>query len=187
MRWILLGPPGSGKGTQAKRLAEQYRAVHLSTGDILRAEVAAGTDIGCAAAAYMERGDLVPDQLILEMIRGRLKEISGGQGFVLDGFPRTEAQAIELDQLLEEMDLALDCTVLVDVSDPEIKRRLLGRARLEGRRDDTGAVIERRLEVYRRQTAPLIAYYEKCGLLVRINGEQPVAAVFADMERLCRT
>jgi adenylate kinase len=186
MRWILLGPPGSGKGTQAKKLADRYGALHLSTGDLLRAEVAAGSDVGRAANAYMERGDLVPDQLILEMIRGRLAALPNGAGFILDGFPRTETQAVELDRMLESMDLAVDHAVLVDVGDPEIKKRLSGRARLEGRSDDTETVIERRLDVYRRQTTPLIAYYDQRGLVVRIDGEQPIDAVFAGLESVCQ-
>ncbi|MEW5702686.1 MAG: adenylate kinase [Candidatus Zixiibacteriota bacterium] len=187
MRWILLGPPGSGKGTQAKKLAEAFGAMHLSTGDLLRQEVSAGSDVGRQAQAYMERGDLVPDQLILMMIRGRLAALSSGQGFILDGFPRTESQAVELDRMLEGLNLAVDHAVLVDVGDPEVKKRLAGRARLEGRSDDNEAVIERRLDVYRRQTAPLIAYYDQRGLLLRIDGEQPIESVFAALERAGRS
>lgn len=179
-----MGPPGSGKGTQAKRLAERYRVMHLSTGDMLRAEIASRHALGRSAQGYMDRGDLVPDGLILDMIRSRLQEIPEDGGFILDGFPRTVAQAEELDGLLNGLHLPLERAVLIEVSDAQIKIRLSGRARLEGRSDDTDEVIDRRLDVYRRQTEPLIALYEKRGLLSRVKGEAPVESVFAELEHL---
>ena len=115
MRWIMLGPPGSGKGTQAKKLAAAFGADHLSTGDMLRTEVASGTELGRSARAYMDRGDLVPDELILKMIAGRLELMSNGHGFILDGFPRTEAQAVALDKMLDAMKRPIDRVVLVKV------------------------------------------------------------------------
>jgi adenylate kinase len=184
VRWILLGPPGSGKGTQAKRLADKYQVAHISTGDMLRAEVAAGTTLGRQAQAFMDRGDLVPDTLILEMIRQRLKELGPTPGFVLDGFPRTTQQADGLCKMLRGMSSELDRAILVDVSDDEILKRLLGRARLEGRTDDESGVVLHRLEVYRKQTAPLIAYYERLGLLTRVNGEQSIDGVFGELQSL---
>ncbi len=184
MRWILLGPPGSGKGTQAKRLADKYQVAHISTGDMLRAEVAASTVLGRQAQAYMDRGDLVPDTLILEMIRERLRELGPTPGFVLDGFPRTTQQADGLCNMLRGVGSELDRAVLVDVSDAEITRRLSGRSRVEGRTDDESGVILHRLEVYRKQTAPLIAYYERIGLLARVNGEQPIDGVFVELQNL---
>ncbi|HUU45267.1 MAG TPA: adenylate kinase, partial [Acidobacteriota bacterium] len=180
----LLGPPGSGKGTQAGKLAETFGAEHLSTGDILRAEVRAGTSLGQAAQAYMDRGELVPDQLILDMIRGRLSVLGNGGGYILDGFPRTEPQAEGLDRLLAELGQSLDRVVLVDVSDEEITRRLAGRAQAEGRADDTDEVIRRRLEVYRAQTAPLIDHYRRRSLLAELNGEQSIDDVFDALKAL---
>ncbi|MEW5875722.1 MAG: adenylate kinase [Candidatus Zixiibacteriota bacterium] len=181
MRWILLGPPGSGKGTQAKRLAAAHNAAHLSTGDLLRAEVAAQSELGKTAKAFMDRGELVPDDLILKMIRARLEHMTNG-GFILDGFPRTIPQAEELDRMLEEIGEPLDCAVLVSVGDDEIKARIAGRARLEGRADDTAEVIERRLQVYRSQTEPLVEYYRRDGRLVEVNGEQDIDRVYQDLE-----
>ena len=182
MRCILLGPPGSGKGTQAKKLAEAHGVVHLSTGDILRAEVAAGSEIGKTAKDYMDRGDLVPDDVIIRMIRSRLESLSDGQGFILDGFPRTDAQARELDRMLDEIGTPVSRAILVDVGDDEIKRRLAGRAALEGRADDTDEVISRRLDVYRKQTAPLIDYYKNDNRLVTIRGEQEIDSVYIELE-----
>lgn len=184
MRWILLGPPGSGKGTQAKRLAEKHRVAHLSTGDILRAEVSAGTELGMKAKAYMDAGDLVPDQLILDMIRQRLEAMESKSEFILDGFPRNTVQADALNRMLDELRLPLDRVILVEVSDTEIKKRLVGRAELEHRSDDSHEVIAHRLEVFRKQTAPLIEYYEHRGLLARLNGERSIDVVFDEMEKL---
>jgi adenylate kinase len=184
MRWILLGPPGSGKGTQAKKLAERFGAAHLSTGDILRAEVSGGTELGKQAKAYMDAGDLVPDQLILNMIRRRLQAMGKNAGFILDGFPRNTAQADAFARMLEDLGLSLDRTVLVEVSDSEIKKRLVGRSQLEQRSDDSVAVIAHRLDVFRKQTQPLVEYYESRGLLTRINGEQSIDTVFHEMEKL---
>ena len=184
MRWILLGPPGSGKGTQAKKLAGRHNLAHLSTGDILRAEVAAGTELGRKAKSHMDRGDLVPDQLILDMIRERLARLDDGGGFILDGFARTTAHADGLNRMLDEMSTLIDRAVLVEVSDTEIQRRLTGRARFEGRGDDTEQIIAHRLDVYRKQTEPLIRYYEQRGLLSRLDGERSVEAVFGELEKL---
>ncbi len=184
MRWILLGPPGSGKGTQAKRLATKHRVAHLSTGDILRAEVTAGTELGKRAKTYMDAGDLVPDQLILDMIRRRLAAMESKSEFILDGFPRNTVQADALNRMLDELNLPLDRAILVEVSDTEIRKRLVGRAELEHRSDDSRDVIAHRLEVFRKQTAPLVEYYERRGLLARLNGERSIDAVFDEMEKL---
>jgi len=184
MRWILLGPPGSGKGTQAKKLAGRHRVAHLSTGDILRAEVSSGSEFGRKAQTYMDAGDLVPDRLILDMIRIRLEAMGKNAGFILDGIPRNTAQADALGVMLDELELPLDRAILVDVSDKEIKKRLLGRAELEHRSDDSHDVIAHRLDVFRKLTTPLIEYYENLGLLSRLNGEQPIETVFSEMEKL---
>ncbi len=184
MRWILLGPPGSGKGTQAKKLASAHDLTHLSTGDVLRNEIAKDSELGKEAKAYMERGDLVPDELILKMIRECLPSESDGNGFLLDGFPRTEQQAQALDVMLKKEGRSIDRAVLVDVSDEEIKRRLEGRAKAEGRTDDTADVIEQRLNVYRQQTVPVANHYEHQGLLTKVNGEQSIDDVYNDLEKL---
>lgn len=184
MRWILLGPPGSGKGTQAKRLAAAHSANHLSTGDILRAEVAKGSDVGAEAKAFMERGELVPDKVIIRMIRSRLQEGNGNGKFILDGFPRNRLQAEALDKMLAEIKVPIDRVVLVKVSDDEVKKRLAGRAVEEGRADDTEDVIAHRLDVYREQTEPVVAYYRKKGRVVEVEGEQPIDAVYKDLEKL---
>jgi adenylate kinase len=179
---VLLGPPGSGKGTQAKRLAEKFGYLHLSTGDMLREEVKKGTELGKQARAIMEKGELVPDNLIVAMIKSRLE--SSGDGVILDGFPRTVAQAEALDKMLNESGQAIDRSLLVDVSDEEVTQRLLGRAKIEGRSDDTPEVISNRLDVYKRQTEPIVSYYSDRNLLTRVNGEQEIDKVFADLKAI---
>jgi len=179
---VLLGPPGSGKGTQAKRLAEKFGYLHLSTGDMLREEVKNGTELGRQAQAVMEKGELVPDALIIAMIKSRLD--STGDGVILDGFPRTVAQAEALDNMLTDNGQAIDRSLLVDVSDEEVTQRLLGRAKIEGRSDDTPDVIANRLGVYKRQTEPIVSYYSDKNLLTRVNGEQDIEQVFADLEAI---
>ena len=177
---VLLGPPGSGKGTQAKRLAESFGFLHLSTGDMLREEVKKGSDLGQKAKSIMEKGELVPDDLIVAMIKSRIS--AGNGGIILDGFPRTVAQAEALDAMLTEAGEAIDRTLLVEVSDEEVTKRLLGRAEIEGRVDDTLEVISNRLAVYKRQTEPIVNYYSNVGKLTRINGGQTIEQVFADLK-----
>jgi adenylate kinase len=177
---ILLGPPGSGKGTQAKRLAEAFGYLHLSTGDMLREEVKKASPLGQQAKAIMEKGELVPDDLIVAMITSRLAD--NDDGIILDGFPRTVSQAEALDEMLGKSGEAIDRALLVDVSDAEVTKRLLGRAEIEGRADDTPQVISNRLEVYKRQTEPIVNYYSTKKKLTRINGEQEIEQVFADLK-----
>lgn len=177
---ILLGPPGSGKGTQAKRLAETFGYVHLSTGDMLREEVKNNSELGRQAKSIMEKGELVPDELIVAMIQSRLATKNGG--VILDGFPRTVAQAEALDAMLSAAGKAIDRALLVDVSDNEVTQRLLGRAEIEGRADDTPDVVANRLEVYKQQTEPIVSYYSQAEKLTRINGEQTIEQVFADLK-----
>ena len=167
IRLVFLGPPGAGKGTQAVRIAEKYGVPHISTGDILRAAVREGTELGKLAKSYMDRGELVPDEVIIGIIRERLsQEDVREKGFILDGFPRTLKQAEALDRMLQELNMPLDKVIYLNVDDEEIVKRLLAR----GRADDTEEVIRNRLKVYREQTAPLIDYYsEKC-LLVEVYG-----------------
>lgn len=162
---IFLGPPGAGKGTQAARLSEELGFKKLSTGDILRDHVARRTPLGERVRPIMERGDLVPDDLILALIREELAE-----RVILDGFPRTLPQAEALDELLQQTGMRLLGVVLVEVPEEELIRRMLKRAELEGRADDNEETIRRRLEVYREKTEPLVRYYEERGVLRRVDG-----------------
>ena len=181
MRLLMVAPPGAGKGTQAKRLAAHYGIAHLASGDLLRKEVAAGTEIGRAAEAYLERGDLVPDDLVLKMLTIEVLEASADAGFVLDGFPRTLRQAEAAYQIASQFDdVTLQAVVHLEVGREELRRRLLGRARAEGRVDDDETTINHRLAVYDRETKPLLAFYAERGLIVSINGEQSIEKVFAD-------
>jgi len=165
---IFLGPPGSGKGTQSTFLAKHYHLAHISTGDILREAIAAKTSLGQQAQAYMNKGELVPDELILAMVKERMSQPDVEKGWILDGFPRNVSQAIFLDNLLEQKNHRAKYVVNLDVPDEAIIQRLL----LRGRKDDTEETIRRRLEVYREQTAPLIEYYRDRGTLHAVNGNR---------------
>jgi len=196
---ILLGPPGAGKGTQAERLQADFALAHISTGDMLRAQVAQGTELGAQAQKYMNAGELVPDQVILGMIAQRISEQDARDGFLLDGFPRNVEQADALAEMLAKAERRLTAALLIDVSDDEVVRRLAGRrvcmksghvyhvefdppkhedvcdqdgSRLIQREDDREETIRRRLDVYGRQTAPLIEYYDNIGLLRRFDGRR---------------
>jgi len=179
---LLLGPQGSGKGTQAKRIAEEYGIPHIATGDILRAAIAQGTETGNKVEPTYNRGDLVPDDLMIELIRERLQEDDAKHGFVLDGFPRNYAQAEALDQMLKEIGRELDVVFALQVSDDVSRERLLQRARLEGREDDTPEVIDNRLRIYHEQTEPLVEYYRTRGHVVPIRGARPIDEVFAEIQ-----
>jgi adenylate kinase len=170
-RLLFLGPPGAGKGTQAQRLAEREGLLHLSTGDLLRAEVLAGSALGQEAEAVMARGELVSDALVLAIVRSRLEHHSGG--WLLDGFPRNLAQAEALDSLLRELDQAIELVVLMELDPAVLIQRLLSR----GRADDNEAVIRNRLVVYEQQTAPLIQHYEDLGLLARLDASGSIEAI----------
>jgi adenylate kinase len=179
-RLIFLGPPGAGKGTQAKILAEIGEIPHISTGDILREALAQGTPLGKKAQVYMERGELVPDELILGLIRERLSQPDAQKGWILDGFPRNATQAAFLEQLLQEMNIGGVSVVNIEVPDSVLVRRMLGR----GRQDDNSETISRRLEVYRNQTAPLIDFYSQRDSLVTVDGNRPPKVVTASLEQL---
>lgn len=170
MRLILLGPPGAGKGTQAQRLVEKYGIVQLSTGDMLRAAAAAGTPVGSKAKAIMDRGELVPDDVMIEIIAERLDHPGSSKGFILDGFPRTVAQAETLDSLLDQRDLALDAIIEITVDEQVLIDRIAERSKETGgtRGDDQSTA--KRLEVYRKQTAPVADHYRRKGVLVSVDG-----------------
>ncbi|MFE3998192.1 adenylate kinase [Nocardioides sp. YIM B13467] len=170
MRLIIMGPPGAGKGTQAKFIAEHFEIPAISTGDIFRANVSQGTPLGVEAASYMDKGEYVPDSITNLMVRNRIDEPDAAQGFLLDGYPRTLAQVEELDGMIKYTGHALDAVVVLTVDKDEIVQRLLQRAELEGRADDTEDVIRRRQEVYLEETAPLIEVYKGRGLVHEIDG-----------------
>lgn len=178
-RLIFLGAPGAGKGTQAKKIAEVCGIAHISTGDILRNEVALGTPLGVQAKAYQDKGELVPDRLILEMMRDRLTQTDTKNGWILDGFPRNVPQAEFLESLLNELNQECDRVINLDVPDEVLVDRLLGR----GRADDTEEVIRRRLVVYREQTAPLIDFYRDRQQLISVQGNQSMVEVTAEIEK----
>ncbi|TQD25224.1 adenylate kinase [Methanolobus vulcani] len=207
MNIALFGPPGAGKGTQAKELSKQYSIPHISTGDILRANVRDGTELGLKAKQYMDKGELVPDEVLIGLIRNRLSESDCDTGYLLDGYPRTIPQADALTDILKEISKPLDAVINIEVSDDALVKRLSGRrsctcgesyhvmfnppekegicnacgAELYQRDDDKEDVIRQRLAVYNEKTKPLIDYYDKAGILVNIDGTGAVDAVFADI------
>lgn len=193
MRMILVGPPGAGKGTQAERLVEYFGISHISTGDMLRAAVGAGTELGKQADAFMKRGDLVPDSVVIGMAIERIQQPDCADGFMLDGFPRTRAQAEALDAALADASVKLDAVVLIDVADDRIVERITGRrndpvtgkiyhvrhnpppadiaSRVVQRKDDTEEACRARLEKYHSETRPILPFYESKQILIRIDGE----------------
>jgi adenylate kinase len=175
---LLLGIQGSGKGTQAKRIAAEYDLPHVSTGEILRDE---STPLGRESKDILDRGELVPDETMIELIRSRLTQPDTAEGFVLDGFPRTMAQADALDDVLEELGKPLSIVFELQVPDEVARERLLERARLEGRADDTPEAIDRRIDLYHRETEPIVARYRGRGNLVGIHGTGTVDEVFAEI------
>jgi len=177
MRLVLLGPPGAGKGTQAKELSARLGIPAISTGDIFRANVGQGTPLGRQAKTYMDAGEYVPDSVTNAMVQDRIGQPDCAGGFLLDGYPRTLAQVAELDAMLAARGEHLDAVLELTADTDEVVQRLLGRAAIEGRADDTEDVIRRRLEVYAEQTAPLAAVYAERGLLCRVDGMGPVAEV----------
>ena len=177
MRLVVLGPPGAGKGTQAVRIAEQFACADVATGDIFRANVAEGTELGRAAQEYMDRGDLVPDDVVIAMVMERLAERDCDSGFVLDGFPRTVAQAEALDRRLAELGTPLEAALSFEVTEEELLRRLAGRAAAQHRADDAEQTIRHRLEVFAIKTRPLIDYYAHRGLLPNIDAIGPIDVV----------
>ena len=203
MNIVLLGAPGAGKGTQAAKLIEEYHLPHISTGDMLRAAVAAGTDLGLKAKTYMDAGDLVPDDVIIGLVTERLQEPDTEAGFILDGFPRTSAQAVALDAELGKLERPLDAALLIDVDPEVIVGRLCSRrmcrdcghigtvadekcpkcgGEMYQRDDDNEATVRNRLDVYETSTSPLIDYYRGCELLVTIDGDRDPNVVYADVK-----
>lgn len=172
-----MGPPGAGKGTQAKFVAEHFGVPAISTGDIFRANVSEGTPLGVEAKRYMDAGEYVPDEVTNLMVRNRIDEPDADPGFLLDGYPRTLAQVEELDGMIKFTGHALDAVVVLTVDQDEIVQRLMQRAEVEGRADDTEEVVRRRQEVYAEQTEPLIGVYRKRGILIELDGMGEVTDV----------
>ena len=184
---VILGPPGAGKGTQAKRIAAQTGIPHVATGDILREAIATETEMGVRIKSIYDAGDLVPDDLMIELIRERLGVPDTAEGFILDGFPRTVAQAEALDRMLEEIDRELLAVLFFQVPDELAVERLHVRALQEGRTDDTPEIIRHRLEVFHKSTEPVVEYYRSKGILVGIHAERPIDAVFAEVQEVLET
>jgi len=180
---VLFGPPGAGKGTQAVKIIENYKLVHLSTGDILRGELSAKSKLGLEAKSYMDKGELVPDAVVIGMIEAKIDQNPGAKGFIFDGFPRTKAQAGALDKVLQSKRHAITAMLALEVEKEELVKRLLGRGKVSGRADDQDlAIIENRITVYNRETAPVIEYYDEQGKFTSINGMGSIDEIFG---RLC--
>ena len=182
MRILILGPQGSGKGTQAKRIEAEFGLPHIATGDILREAIAQGTELGRLAKPIYDRGDLVPDDIIVGVIRDRLSQADADDGFVLDGFPRNLAQAEALDDMLLEIDRPLDVVLELRVPRDVVRERMLLRAREEGRSDDTPEAIERRLALFDEVTQPVIDHYAPSGKLVAVHGDKPIDGVWSEVQ-----
>lgn len=178
---ILFGPPGSGKGTQSVKIAEKYNLVHISTGDIFRREIKGQTPLGVKVQNIIEKGELVPDDLLVDILRSALQQAGNPAGFVFDGFPRTLRQAGDLDKLLGETGESVSLVLALEVDEEEVVTRLLKRAQLEGRKDDTEDVIRNRMKVYHAQTSPLMDYYAKQGKFVSLHGVGSVDEIFASI------
>ena len=170
MRLIFLGPPGVGKGTQAKRICENFDVIHLSTGDILRAEIAANSEIGNRAKSYINNGELVPDKVLLDIMDNRLRENDAQKGYLLDGFPRTITQATGLAKIMKNITHSLDATISLTADEDQLVQRLINRGLESGRSDDTPEVIRQRQKVYWDQTAPLLNYYQTKKILKEVDG-----------------
>lgn len=179
VNFLIFGPPGSGKGTQSVRLAQKFNLMHLSTGDMLRAEITAGTDLGEKMSSIMSKGELVPDAVVIEMIASKIDSTKGKKGFLFDGFPRTVAQTEALEKMLNERGMKIDSMLVLDVDHDELVKRLILRAEQSGRPDDRDpAVIENRIDVYREKTEPIIEYCRKRGIYQPVNGVGSIEDIF---------
>jgi len=182
---VLFGPPGAGKGTQAVKLIERYKLVHLSTGDLLRGEIAGQTKLGLEAKSYMEKGELVPDSVVIGMIANKIEANKAGNGFIFDGFPRTPKQAASLDELLKTNAIAITVMISLEVQHDALVARLLNRGKDSGRADDKDqSIIENRIKVYHKETTPVIDYYNAQGKYKAINGEGEIDSIFESIAKI---
>ncbi len=180
VNFLIFGPPGSGKGTQSVKLAEKFNLAHLSTGDMLRAEIAAGTELGKKMSSIMSKGELVPDEVVIEMIAGKIDSTKDRAGFLFDGFPRTVAQTSALEKMLNERNMKIDSMLVLEVDHDELVKRLIARAELSGRPDDKDpAVIENRIDVYKDKTDPIINYCRDRGMYQPVDGMGSIEDIFA--------
>jgi adenylate kinase len=178
---VLFGPPGAGKGTQSQKLIDKYNLVHLSTGDLLRSEITAGTELGLKAKALMDEGMLVPDEVVIGMIDNKLKENKTAGGFIFDGFPRTVPQAEGLDRLMEENGTEITCMIALEVDEEELTKRLLLRGKTSGRPDDQNEeLIRKRVQEYNNKTTPVANYYEKQGKFFSVHGIGEIEEIFGN-------
>jgi len=184
INFLIFGPPGSGKGTQSVKLAGEFNLKHLSTGDMLRAEISAGTELGKKMGTIMSKGELVPDEVVIEMIAAKIDSTKGVAGFLFDGFPRTVAQTKELEKMLNARGMKIDSMLVLEVDHDELVKRLIARAEQSGRPDDKDpAVIENRIDVYKAKTEPIIDYCRKRGIYQPVNGMGTIDDIF---ERLSK-
>ena len=181
MRLLLLAPPGAGKGTQGQQLATRFRVRHIAAGDLLRAEAQAGSQLGLEIAAHQARGDLVPDQIVLDLLTPVVVEAAARGGYILDGFPRTLPQATAAAELGARLEVTLQAVVYLHAPEEVLTRRLLGRASQSGRADDTADVIRHRLQVFAETTGPLVPYYTERGILITVDADQRLESVTADI------
>jgi adenylate kinase len=185
VNFLIFGPPGSGKGTQSVQLAKKFNLTHLSTGDMLRAEIAAGTELGKKMSSIMSKGELVPDEVGIEMIATKIDNTKNTAGFLFDGFPRTVAQTIELEKMLNDRGMKIDSMLVLDVDHDELVKRLILRADLSGRPDDRDpAVIENRIDVYKAKTEPIIDYCRERGIYQPVDGMGSIDDIFGRLSGL---
>jgi adenylate kinase len=182
VKLLLLAPPGAGKGTQGERLASWSGVRHIAAGDLLRSVVRGGGPVGASVASYQARGDLVPDQVVIDVLTPLVVEAAAGGGYILDGFPRTLPQAVAAASLAVRLGVRLDAAIYLHAPDPVLTQRLLDRASQSGRSDDRADVIRHRLQVFAETTGPLVPYYTERGILVPVDADQPPDAVFAEIQ-----